>query len=372
MVPGIGSIAVPVPVTFFKTIAMLKKIIPSVTLILSVILFSCSKGGSTGTTVTPPVTKPTDTTVYTFAQGADISWVTQMESAGNLFYDSSGKQQDCFYLMKSLGMNTIRLRAWVNPTAGWNNTSDVVAKAVRATQQGFKVLLDFHYSDTWADPGDQNIPAAWAGQTITQLDTSVYQYTQSVLKTLKSNGVTPSWVQAGNETNNGMLWPTGNATTSMANFASLINSAYNAVKAVDTSIQVIVHISNGFDNSLFRWVFDGLTSFNTPYDIIGMSLYPSPSNWSTLNAQCLSNMNDMVSRYGKKVMVVETGMSWTSAAACDSFLTDLISKTKSVPNHQGLGVLYWEPESYNNWQGYTLGAFDNTGKPTIALNAFRQ
>jgi len=117
-------------------------------------------------------------------------------------------------------------------------------------------------------------------------------------------------------------------------------------------------------------MFDGLKNNGAKWDIIGMSLYPTTANWSTLNSQCLANMNDMVSRYGKDVMVLETGMSSTEASACNSFIADLINKVKSVSNGKGLGVFYWEPESYNNWQSYTLGAFDNSGKPTIALNAF--
>ncbi len=107
------------------------------------------------------------------------------------------------------------------------------------------------------------------------------------------------------------------------------------------------------------------------FQIIGMSLYPSASNWSTLNTQCLANMNDMVARYNKPVMVCEVGMTWTDSVACNSFLTDLITKTKLVTANKGLGVFYWEPEAYNNWQGYTLAAFDNSGKPTIALDAFK-
>ncbi|HTM91164.1 MAG TPA: glycosyl hydrolase 53 family protein, partial [Flavisolibacter sp.] len=138
-----------------------------------------------------------------------------------------------------------------------------------------------------------------------------------------------------------------------------------------TSIKVIVHVSNGWDNNLFRWNLDGLKNNGAQWDIIGMSLYPEASNWSTLNAQCLTNMNDMVARYNKDVMVVEVGMSWDQPGACNSFIADLIAKVKSVSNGRGLGVLYWEPESYNNWQGYTKGAFDNAGKPTLALNAFK-
>ncbi|MEP7145267.1 MAG: glycosyl hydrolase 53 family protein, partial [Ferruginibacter sp.] len=199
---------------------------------------------------------------------------------------------------------------------------------------------------------------------------SVTTHTTAVLNTLKINGITPAWVQIGNETNDGMLWPDGKASVNMGNFAQLISAGYNAVKAIDPEIKVIVHLSNGYDNVLYRWIFDGLKNNGAQWDIIGMSLYPSAANWSALNHQCASNMNDMVSRYSKEVMVVEIGMSWTDAIECNSFISDLISKVKLVTGGKGLGVFYWEPESYNNWQGYTFGAFDNSGKPTVALNAF--
>ena len=306
-----------------------------------------------------------------FAKGADISWITEMESAGRKFYNSAGVEQDCFQLFKDLGMNTIRLRVWVNPANGWNGITDVVAKAVRAKNLGMKIMIDFHYSDSWADPGKQSKPVAWASQDFPTLKQSLTNHTITVLNALKSAGVTPTWVQVGNETNDGMLWPDGKASTNMNNFAQLVNAGYTAVKTVDPSIKVIVHISNGWDNSLFRWIFDGLKNYSAQWDIIGMSLYPTPANWSTLNSQCLTNMNDMVARYNKDVMVVEVGMSWDQPTACNAFLTDLIAKVNSVSNNRGLGVLYWEPEVYNNWQGYTLGAFDNSGKPTAALNAFK-
>lgn len=325
---------------------------------------ACKKPGSA------PKPDPIPASKVQFAKGADVSWVTEMENNGIKFYNSSGIQQDLFLILKNLGMNTIRLRVWVNPSGGWNNTADVVAKAVRAKNLGMRVLIDFHYSDTWADPGHQTKPAAWASQDFATLKTSVYNHTFSVLSTLKNNGITPEWVQVGNETNDGMLWPDGKASSGMNNFAQLVNAGYEAVKAIDTSIKVIVHISNGYDNNLFRWIFDGLKNNGGKWDVIGMSLYPTASNWSTLNTQCLANMNDMVARYNKEVMVVETGMSWDQPSAAYSFLSDLIAKTKSVTGNKGLGVLYWEPEAYNNWVGYPLGAFDNSGKPTAALNAF--
>lgn len=253
-----------------------------------------------------------------------------MEAAGLQFYNKSGTEQDLLFILKGLGINTIRLRVWVNPANNYNNEADVLSKTIRAKNAGMKIMIDFHYSDSWADPGKQTKPAAWAGQNISTLQTSVYNHTLTVLNTLKSNGIVPAWVQVGNETNDGMLWPEGKASTNMANFTSLINAGYNAVKVVDTSIKVIVHISNGYDNSLFRWMFDGLKNNGANWDIIGMSLYPSVSNWSTLNAQCLANMNDMVLRYNKPVMICEVGMSWDDSTACNSFLTDHITKTKSV------------------------------------------
>jgi arabinogalactan endo-1,4-beta-galactosidase len=258
----------------------------------------------------------------------------------------------------------------VNPAAGWNNAADVLLKAKRATQLGMRIMIDFHYSDDWADPGKQTKPAAWAMQDITALKTFVADHTGSVLLLLKNNGVVPEWVQVGNETNDGMLWPDGRASASMNNFAQLINAGYDAVKSVFPSAKVIVHISNGYDNSLFRWLFDGLQTNAAKFDVIGMSLYPAAANWQQYNVQCLANMNDMVARYNKEVMIVEAGMPWDNAATCQLFLTDLINKTKSVTSNKGLGLLYWEPEAYNNWQGYSLGAFDNSGKPTIAISAF--
>lgn len=335
-------------------------------LVLSLFL-DCKKPASDNNDDPTPPTPPTPAA---FSKGADVSWVTEMENAGIKFYNNSGTAQECMALLKSLGMNTIRLRVWVNPANGWNNKADVVSKALRAKNLGLRVMIDFHYSDTWADPGHQTKPAAWVSQDLAALKSSLASHTTDVLNALKTSGVEPEWVQVGNETNDGMLWPEGKASTNMNAFAQLVNAGYDAVKAVFPSAKVIVHVSNGYDNSLFRWLFDGLKNNGGKWDVIGMSLYPSSTNWSTLNAQCLGNMNDMISRYGKEVMIVEVGMSWDQATACNAFLADLIAKTKSVDASKGLGVLYWEPESYNKWQGYTLGAFDNSGKPTIALNAF--
>ena len=336
---------------------------------------SCTKDAAQKqlTLVKPATATPSFATSTLFAYGSDVSWVTQMEASNYKFYNSSGTQQDLFTILKGLGITSIRLRVWVNPSAGWNNITDVVAKAKRAAAAGMNILIDFHYSDTWADPGDQTKPAAWTSYSTSTLISTVYSYTYGALNTLKSNGITPTWVQVGNETSDGMLWQDGRASVSATNFqtfASMVLNGYNAVKAVFPSAKVIVHVANGFNNTTTRWIFDGLKTYGAKWDICGFSIYPTTSNWSTIDNECLTNMNDMVSRYGKQVMICEAGMDVTAPSTCNAFLTDLIAKVKSVSGGNGLGLFYWEPEAYNSWQGYTMGAFDATGKPTAAMNAF--
>lgn len=315
------------------------------------------------------ISKPVEAAA-TFAKGADVGWLSEMEYYKWSFYNDSGVKQDLLQILKDHGMNSIRLRVWVNPSINFSNKADVIKQAVRAQKMGFRIMIDFHYSDSWADPANQKKPAAWSSKSFTDLKTAVYDHTYDVMNTLKSNGVTPEWVQVGNETNNGMLWEDGKASESMGNFAALINSGYSAVKAISSSSKVVVHLSNGYDNSLFRWMFDGLKSNGAKYDVIGMSLYPTTSNWSTLNNQTLANMNDMVARYGKEVMISEVGMDVSAPTTAKAFLSDIISKTKSVSGGKGLGVFYWEPECYGTWYSYTKGAFDSSGKPTVALDAF--
>ena len=248
----------------------------------------------------------------------------------------------------------------------------MIAKCVRAKNLGLQLLIDFHYSDNWADPSKQTKPAAWSTASFPVLKDSLKNHTLFVLNQLKSAGIQPSWVQIGNETDNGILWPEGKASINMQNFAQLISAGAEASKTVFPNAKVMVHVSNGWNNALFRWIFDGLRSNGVKWDIMGMSLYPTwaPGGWQNANNLCLQNMNDMVSRYNTPVMVVEVGMPWDNPSEAKLFIQDLINKVKLVNGRNGLGVFYWEPESYNNWQGYSLGAFDNNGKPTVALDPF--
>lgn len=303
-----------------------------------------------------------------FANGADVGWVSQQEKAGYSFFNSSGAKTDPFVLLKNLSINSIRLRVWVNPADGWNNGADVLYKAKRAAAQGQRIMIDFHYSDTWADPGHQAKPAAWANHTLAQLNNDVYSHTQGILSYLKSNGINVEWVQVGNEINSGMMLPEG-STSNFANLAGLINSGYNATKAVYPNAKVVLHLANGHDNAVFRWFFDGVKAKGAKWDVIGMSHYPPASDWANYNNKISTNMWDMVSRYAKPVMVTEVGMDWTQAATSKAMVADLLNKTKALGSN-GLGVFYWEPQAYPGWQGYTMGALDASGKFTIAMDPF--
>ena len=167
-----------------------------------------------------------------------------------------------------------------------------------------------------------------------------------------------------------MLWEEGKAADNMKQYAELNNAGYDAVKSVFSDAKVIVHLQEGNKNGLFRWLFDGLKKNGGKWDVIGMSLYPESTTWQTMNSDCLNNIKDMITRYGCEVMMCEVGMPWNEAEACKAFLTDLITKCKSVD--KCLGVFYWEPQCINSWNGYSKGAFDNTGKPTVAMDAFKE
>jgi arabinogalactan endo-1,4-beta-galactosidase len=304
-----------------------------------------------------------------FAKGADVGWLSEMESTGVKFFDAKGNPKDCLEILKEQGINSIRLRVWVNPANNWCGKDDVVAMAKRAAGMGFRIMIDFHYSDSWADPGKQVKPAAWAGHDFNQLLDDVTQHTTDVLGALKAAGVTPEWVQVGNEIRPGMLLPDG-SIKNWPQLTQLLNKGYDAVKAVDPDTKVVIHVDNGFDNSLFRWWFDNATKNGVKFDVIGMSLYPkTPEDVPQITDECLANMNDMVARYGKDVILSEIGLDRNAAQASHDMLVKMIKGTESVTGGKGLGIFYWEPES-SNWNHYNKGAWNDDGKPTIAMDAF--
>lgn len=322
-----------------------------------------------------------ETATFTFSNGADVSWLPQMEASGYKFYDADGTAKDCLQLLKDRGINTIRLRVWVNPSTDIKNghcsPAETVVMAVRAQSLGMRIMIDFHYSDTWADPGHQAKPAAWATHTFAELQDDVYNHTYDVLNMLKIAGVTPEWVQVGNEIPSGILFPDGsNSGNNFVKLTQLLNKGYEATKAINTAIKVIIHIDQGNNNSRSRWFYDGVKAQNLKYDVIGLSYYPywlgsNPHpDYTTSIVDLGNNLKDMASRYGKEVMIVEIGGESTLPQNTKDMITATINAVKAVPNNKGLGVVYWEPQGARNWSGYQLSAWQTNGKPTIALDAF--
>ena len=327
--------------------------------------------GGCGKNPQPPGPEPVPSA---FVKGADISWVTEMESKGNKFYNAAGQERECTALMKELGCNAIRLRVWVNPAGGWNGKADVVEKAKRARALGLKLLIDFHYSDSWADPGQQTVPAAWKGKDAAAMAAAVSDHTKEVLQALKDAGVDVTWVQVGNETSQGMLWESGKVSGSSAGqFVNYFRAGREAVKAVYPQAQVILHLNNGWDLGLLNWFLTLMKGHSLDYDILGLSLYPSYwengayPDWTPKVRQFVSNLPELYQSYGKPVMLVEFGMPASEPDKARAALQYLMDQTRSLDGF--LGIFYWEPESEKSRNGYDYGAFAG-GKPTAALEPF--
>lgn len=312
----------------------------------------------------------------TISKGADISWMTEMEFNGYSWKDNNGNTRDLMPLLTDYELNAIRLRVWVDPNNsganGWCDIDDLVNKSKLADAENLDIMICIHYSDWWADPSTQTKPAAWVGLSVSQLETAVYNHTYDILNALGNENIVPKWVQIGNETNDGMLWPTGKASTGgFSNYAKFINAGTSAVKNYNSNIKTIIHLANGNDNGLFLWNIDGLLNnglLANRIDVIGMSLYPDESNWISLVDDAYNNTIDLQSRYSKDVMVVEVGFSNNRPDISYQFLTYIIEKTRQA---NGLGVLYWEPIAHGNFTNYSKGAWDLDGSPSIAMDAFK-
>lgn len=319
----------------------------------------------------PVATPPADDASQSFVAGADVSWLTRLESEGHKFYTSSGEEKECMRLLRDdCGVRAIRLRVWLNPADGWNGTDDVLVKARRARELGLDLMIDFHFRDTWADPGQQEAPAEWADLDMDGLKRALAAHVTDVLGRLKAEDITPGWVQIGNETPDGMLFPLGNATSNPDNFAALVTAGYNASKSVFPQAKVIVHVDNGHDRDRFTWLFDILKTRGAKYDMIGMSLYPWPADdWRRYADGCIANAVGLKARYAKPVMICEIGMPYNEPDKAYELLR-YIRDNGCEKGHLD-GMFYWEPEApagYNG--GYDKGCFDN-GRPTHALDAFK-
>jgi arabinogalactan endo-1,4-beta-galactosidase len=312
-----------------------------------------------------------------FSKGGDISWLPQMEATGYKFYNDAGVEEDCFKILKDHGINTIRLRTFVNPSqdraSGHCSKEETVEMALRARKWGMMVMLNFHYSDSWADPGKQRKPKAWEGHDFPTLLEDIYNYTFDVMTALKSAGIYPEWVQVGNETPGGMIYPEG-STSNWSQLAQLINKGYDAIKAVSPGSKVLLHIDQGNNRERFTTWFDNAKANGAKYDVIGFSYYPywlKDKPDYTLSIDALgNNLKEMASRYNKEVMVVEVGGEDFKVDNTYDMLVAVIKKVREVPDGKGLGVIYWEPEGARSWSRYGLSAWGSDGRPTRALDAF--
>ena len=335
--------------------------------LLSVIMFACNSNGSL------PITNEDEF----FAKGADISWLPQMEATGYHFYNDNGQEEDCFKILKDHGINSIRLRTFVNPSddkaSGHCSKDETVAMALRAQKWGMKVMINFHYSDSWADPAKQRKPKAWEGHDFPTLVKDLYDYTFGVMTALKTAGISPEWVQVGNEIPGGLVYPEG-STSNWPQLVQLLNSGYDAVKAVSPNSIVILHVDQGNNIERFKWWFDNATANQAKYDMIGLSYYPYWLNGNpdyTLSIDDLAtNMNTISARYAKDVMVVEVGGEDNKVQNTFDMLVAVQKKVKEVPAGKGKGVFYWEPEGARSWSHYALSCWSGDGKPTKALDAF--
>ena len=337
------------------------------------LLVSCQQNQTETNPDPTPDPTPQEDTFY--AKGADLGWITEMESKGYKFYNASGKEMECTALFKEIGFNAVRHRVWVNPSDGWCGKDDVLVKAGRAQALGMKIMIDFHYGDSWCDPGKQPVPAAWKGHSADQLATDVANHTTEVLKALKNAGVDVAWVQVGNEVTNGMLWETCRVQgQDAANFVKVFNAGAAAVRSVYPDAQVVLHIDNGWKYGTVKWFFDLMKTAGADYDMIGLSLYPSYwengayPDWNTKTSQLVSYLDTYNKTYGKPVMLCEFGMPVSEPEKAKAALQYLLDNTSGKDWFKG--IFLWEPESEKARNGYEYGAFAD-GKPTAALDPFK-
>ncbi|MFC7677434.1 arabinogalactan endo-beta-1,4-galactanase [Paenibacillus sp. GCM10028914] len=342
-----------------------------------------------------------------FIKGADISFVDEIESEGGTFYEN-GQERDVLDILKDSGVNSARLRLWNNPDFDYCNPQKTLKMAKRIKEKGLHFLLDFHYSDYWADPSKQFMPKDWEGLSFPQLVEQVEEFTASMLRKLEAEDALPDMVQVGNEITNGMLWEEGrvdgehNTPEQWEKLTALIAAGVRGVRAVTKNgqpIPVMIHIDRGGDNTGSRFFYDKISEFDIDYDIIGLSYY---SWWHGTLEEFTDNMNDLACRYRKPIVVVEVAYPWTMTPPDEQqlifnteewvhpgfpptvegqrkWLEELIRRIRQVPNGHGQGIYYWEPcwipskpewsvGHENNWSNLTL--FDYQGNKLDSLDAF--
>jgi beta-galactosidase len=291
--------------------------------------------------------------------GADISFLPQLESRGRIFYDG-GIEKDAIGLLRDHGINTIRLRIFVNPEnekgyapgEGFCGLEHTLGMAARVKAAGMKLLLDFHYSDYWADPQQQYKPLAWEGLDTGTLADSVREYTSDVLRALEKQGTSPDMVQIGNEINHGILWPDGHISNP-DQLVRLLMAGVEGTERVDPRIPVMMHIALGGQNEESVFWLDNMIARDLRFDIIGISYYP---RWHGTLDDLNANLHDLVKRYRKPVNVVEYG----------SFTREVHEIVFNLPDGMGWGTCVWEP------LGGRGDLFDRSGNATDLIHVYEE
>lgn len=291
--------------------------------------------------------------------GADISFLPQLEYEGIKFSDNR-KEKDAIQILKDHKINYIRLRIFNNPSAdsgyspkhGFCDLEQTKAMAKRVKAAGMKLLLDFHYSDTWADPGKQFKPSAWEGLNFAQLKTAIQQYTKDVLLELKAQGTLPDMVQVGNEISHGMIWPEGRLEN-MDTLTQFIKAGIAGVNEVDSSINIMLHIACGGQNKESRYFLDNMLSHKVKFDVIGQSYYPQ---WHGTLDSLKDNLSDLAKRYKQDIIVVEY----------TEHKVEVNDIAFNLPNNKGKGTCIWEPLS--TWEYFV----EKDGKTNKLINIYQK
>ena len=318
-----------------------------------------------------------------YAFGADLSYLKQLEDSGVKFTDA-GVAKPGLQIFHDHGYNWIRLRVCVEPVGGRlpNDTAYTIALAKQARALGFKFLLDFHYSNSWADPTNEPTPEAWRGLAPEALVDAVFTYTRDTIASFRDAGVLPDMVQIGNEIGNGFLWPVGKLPDNWDNFAALVYAGINGVDAGrgnNRRPKILLHVDHGGDPYLTQKFFTKLNSYGVPYDVIGLSFYP----WSHGTLLDLRANLDYIARVLKKdVLVAETGYYWRpSRYFRDSpppfpetpegqrqWLEAVNNAVMATPDGHGLGVFWWEPAASGGL--VSRGYFDDNHAALTIMDAF--
>ena len=302
-----------------------------------------------------------------FINGADVSWAQQMMANGYTWKNASGTTENLFTILAGYGINAIRLRTWVNPSTdpvnGHCSIDETAAMAVLAKDAGMSVLIDFHFGDTWNSVGVQNPPAAWASMTYSETLTAMYNYVYHSMNVLKYNGISPEWVQIGNEINTGICHPIGSISYP-TQMTGLLNAAYDMVKEVSSSSQVLIHLAQPQNYTSIEDFFSAYSANGGQWDMSAFSSYGSAADAPGI----VANMAKIAAAYDKPFMQVEFGGPVSNPGSTESSLEAYITQLKATG---GQGIFYWEPEVYAPFDTWDETAWNaSTLEPTIIMNGF--